>query len=66
MYMKGKALLWLEAFMQDKEEWPNWDEFFHELCVRFDLPASDMPIVDKREVVQTCSVVEYQEEFEKI
>lgn len=66
MYMKGKALLWLEAFMQDKEEWPDWDEFCHELCIRFDLSASDMPMVDWRDVVQTGSVVEYQEEFEKI
>lgn len=53
------------SYLEDKREWPRWEEFSNSLYLRFDPAANKMPIAEWRNVMQIGTIVEYQEEFEK-
>ncbi|GKV34701.1 hypothetical protein SLEP1_g43051 [Rubroshorea leprosula] len=66
MYMKGKALQWLQAYMKGKIKWSSWEEFCTAVCVRFGVAFKMKPMAKWRNIVQIGTVLEYQQEFEKV
>lgn len=64
VYVRGKALQWMEFYMRGRPGFPPWPDFCRDLCLRFDLTSYDRPIVEWKKVFQRGTVLEYQEEIE--
>ncbi|GKV33977.1 hypothetical protein SLEP1_g42408 [Rubroshorea leprosula] len=66
MYLSGDAIIWHECYMQDKMTFSDWRDYIFDMSLRFGEGEMQDPIILWKNLNQTCSVNDYQRDFEKI
>ena len=66
IHLNGKALLWHQCFVKNREEWPDWDQYKKAIIARFGEGAFDDPLADLMKLKQAGTVEHYQERFDAL
>lgn len=46
IHLNGKALLWHQSFVKNREEWPEWEQYKKAIIAKFGAGAFDDPLAD--------------------